>query len=193
MLIMLLWVVYGYKIIFLPEAIRTLLLQVFCLGTHSIHSVDFVEYLLVSYLRLKILEDDDIDIIINFDETKATQVLNGIMKLQTLKDALHPTHCVYIRLENVLVFYKKLLEDTDKAKENMRSGFYRADGWDSMAEYCEWSYQMSLLGTICEDHSFWICQPEFDEEDDPEYEICIDVSGLPMQIVVYLLEPLRIN
>ena len=102
-LIMIRWVIYGYKIILLPEPIRTLLLQDFFSGTHS---VDFVEYLLVSYLRFKILEDDDI--VINFDEYGATQVLHGIMELQTLKDALPPTHCVYIRLENVLAFYKKL-------------------------------------------------------------------------------------
>lgn len=190
-LVMLLWIVYGYKIVFLPGPIRTLLLQVFCSGTHSLHSVDLVEYLLLSYLQYKIL-DDDIDVVVSFDEYGSTQVLHGIMELQTLKDALPLTHCVYIRLESVLAFYKKLLDDADKATEKMRSGCERAMDGDSMAEYCEWSYQMWLLGTICQDLPFWICQPEFDEEDDPEYTICINVLSLLMQIVVYLLESLHV-
>jgi hypothetical protein len=87
-------------------------------------------------------------------------------------------------VEEVLSFYKELAYYCKEASRLCRT---TPDESDSMADYCEWSYQLSRSKArlFTDEHAFWPEQKSFEEycDDDadnydPEYEIRIPFREL---------------
>ena len=80
-------------------------------------------------------------------------------------------------VEEVLSFYKELAYYCKEATRLCRT---TAEDSDSLADYCEWSYQLSWSKAHLarDEHAFWPEQQNFDDSDDPEYEIRIPFREL---------------
>ena len=138
--------------------------------------VEVLRYLLESGA----IETVDDAIRMEFDEYNAVLICDAIVHACNTED--HD-------IDDMREFFEALSSDAKRAIVNMRSGYDRAGDGDSMAEFCEWSVQMSHLGTVCyRNLPYWEAEKSYDrdEEEDADYEIIKDLEAILIKVLQHL-------
>ena len=90
---------------------------------------------------------------VKFDEVHSTDILDALIQM-----------CESTQESDMKIFFEQLKGDNEVAKRKMRDGFSRAEDGESLAEYDEWSMQMSNLETIGRNCPYWEAENLYDEE-----------------------------
>ena len=86
-----------------------------------------------------------------FDEEHSTDILDALIKM-----------CESTQHSDMEDFFRKLQSDNEAALKNKREPIERSLAGDLGADYDEWSYQMSDLGTVGCDRSYWEAEELYD-------------------------------
>ena len=114
---------------------------------------------------------------VKFDEVHSTDILDALIQM-----------CESTQESDMKIFFEQLKGDNEVAKRKMRDGFSRAEDGESLAEYDEWSMQMSNLETIGRNCPYWEAENLYDEEnpDDFDYELQSSLVSILTTIQEYV-------